>query len=285
MSLNLRVGLVRYLNAKPLYFGLSQQLPEAKFELDLPSRLAVRLAAGELDLALIPSIEFLRGVTRHQYVAMPGCAIATSGPVRSVKLLSHVPLSQIRRLALDEGSRTSQALCRVWLRGVHGVEPELLEELPIGMPAEESTADAVLVIGDRAMRLPEERFHQVIDLGQAWNQWTKLPFVFAVWAARNDSGFDLDILSPILMQCRDNGLIHVESIVSEHAPKLGLGHDETLYYLKNQLSYQLNEPEQAGLRLFAEKAAEMGLLPKGSDLVIHRSGNLAASNSRPTHYL
>lgn len=275
MSLNLRVGLVRYLNAKPLYYGLSQVLATASFEMDLPSRLATRLAHDDLDLGLIPSIEFLRGTADHQYIAMPGCAIATHGPVRSVKLLSHKPLDQIHRLALDEGSRTSQALCRVWLKGVHGVEPELLEELPIGMPAEESTADAVMVIGDRAMRLPESEFYQVIDLGEAWNRWTGLPFVFAVWAVRNGNRFDLDRLAQVLIQCRDNGLAHAESIALEHASRLGLGVDETLFYLKHQLSYQLNEPELAGLRLFAEKAAEMGIIPKGCEIAIHSHSNFA----------
>lgn len=271
----LRIGLVRYLNAKPLCYSLAGRLPQAELVTDLPSRLAAALAAGELDVAMIPSVEYLRGIKSCGYVALPGAAIATHGPVRSVKLLSHLPFGQIRRLALDEGSRTSQALCRVWLKGVHGVEPSILEELPIGMPPEESTADAVLVIGDRAMRLPEERFHAVVDLGEAWKNWTGLPFVFALWVAREREGLDLDRLSHVLNECRDTGLKNAVQIAMEQAPRLGLSVEECVFYLTQQLSYDLNEPELAGLRLFAAKAEAMGLVPEGSDVVIHRPRDFA----------
>lgn len=271
----LRIGLVRYLNAKPLCHTLAERLPEAELLMDLPSRLAVGLGAGQLDVAMIPSVEYLRGIKSYGYVALPGVAIATNGPVRSVKLLSHVPFGRIRRLALDEGSRTSQALCRVWLKGVHGVEPEILEELPIGIPPEESTADAVLVIGDRAMRLPEERFHAVVDMGEAWKSWTGLPFVFALWVARPRAGLDLDWLTRVLSECRDEGLKNAGEIAVEQAPKLGLSVEECVFYLTKQLSYGLNEPELAGLRLFATKAEAMGLVPEGSDVVIHRPRDFA----------
>lgn len=275
---DLRLGLVRYLNAKPLYFGLADRLPHAECVMDLPSRLAVSLAQGRLDVAMIPSVEYLRGARSCGYVVLPGSAIATQGPVRSVKLLSHVPLGQIRRLAMDEGSRTSQALCRVWLHGQHGVQPEVLEELPIGVPPEESTADAVLVIGDRAMSLPEEKYLTVVDLGEAWNRWTGLPFVFALWVARPRPGLDLEALAAVLVECRDEGLHHAGQIAQEHAPKLGLSVEECLYYLTKQLSYQLNEPELAGLRLFAAKAEAMGLVPEGSDVVVHSARDFAIRN-------
>lgn len=278
ISPDINLGLVRYLNAKPLYYGLGDRLPQARCVMDLPSRLAASLAEGRLDVAMIPSVEFLRGSKKAGYVVLPGAAIATQGPVRSVKLLSHVPFGQIRRLALDEGSRTSQALCRVWLKGLHGSQPEILEELPIGVPPEESTADAVLVIGDRAMSLPEERYLAVVDLGEAWNRWTGLPFVFALWVARPRPGLDLDLLSTVLAECRDDGLRHALTIAQEHAPRLGLTVDECVFYLTKQLSYQLNEPELAGLRLFAAKAEAMGLVPEGSEVVLHRPRDFAFRN-------
>jgi chorismate dehydratase len=277
MSTELRIGLVRYLNAKPLYDGLNQLLPEAAFITDLPSRLAMRLQAGDLDVALIPSVEFLRSGQKLGYIAMPSVSIAAAGPVRSVKLLSHVDFPQIRRLAMDEGSRTSQALCRVWLHGVHGVLPREIEELPIGVPPEESTADAVLVIGDRAMRLPEAEFRHVVDMGKAWNQWTGLPFVFAVWAVRPQGVSDLDELSLKLIQCRDMGLKNVSNIAAANAGLYNLSVDEIVYYLTQQLSYDFGEAEIAGLRLFAAKASQMGLVPEGCDIVLHRTRDTAKS--------
>lgn len=275
----LRIGLVSYLNAKPLYYGLHERFPNSRFIMDLPSRLARQLSDGLLDVALIPSIEYLRGSVDQRYIALSGCAIATKGPVRSVKILSHVPLGQIKRLALDEGSRTSQALCRIWLDQVHGVRPTSLEELPIGVPPEESTADAILVIGDRAMRLDENRFHTVADLGECWNQWTGLPFVFALWVARSNLDFDLSSMTSELESCRDDGLTHVDEIASEYAPKLGLDLEETRFYLTHQLSYFLDEPALAGLSLFAEKAAELELLPKGYNIVVHSEGNIGSRSS------
>ncbi len=260
----LRIGAVRYLNAKPLYDRLQSVAPELSVEMDLPSRLADRLGRGELDLALIPSVEYLRGAARG-YRIVPDLAIAARGPVRSVKLYSRVPFGDIKRLALDEGSRTSQALARIWLSEVHGVRPALIESLPMGVPVLESTADAVLLIGDRAMTDPEERFHEVVDLAEAWWRWTGLPFVFALWVARSE--IELGNLPDLLVRARDEGLQHVEQIATEVGPKLGLAPSDCLDYLQNNLSYKLNSPEIAGLRLFAQKAAAMGLGPEGVDLV------------------
>jgi chorismate dehydratase len=259
----------------PLYYGLEERLPGVTTVVDLPSRLAARMAIGELDIALIPSVEFLRGVASRGYFALPGAAIASQSAVRSVKLLSTVPIDRIRRLALDEGSRTSQALCRIWLDGVHGIRPELLEELPIGVPPEESTADAVLVIGDRAMRIDESRFHAVVDMGEAWNRWTGLPFVFAVWAAAPHADVKWNEVTTALNACRDEGLKNADRIAAEHASRLGLTFDECLSYLTKNLTYFLGEPELAGLRLYAAKAEAMGLVPERCDVVLHRSRDLA----------
>src|SRR3954447_23994841 len=142
MPPRLRVGAVSYLNAKPLYHRLDRWAPGVDLTMDLPSRLASRLADGDLDVALIPSVEYLRGAASG-YEILPGFAIAARGAVRSVKLFSRVPFERIERLALDEGSRTSQALARVWLDARHGIRPRQLEILPMGVPAQESTADAV----------------------------------------------------------------------------------------------------------------------------------------------
>src|SRR4051794_19041181 len=116
-----RVGAVNYLNTKPLIEGLASFAPHAELALDLPSRLADRLAAGALDVALIPVIEYFRAGT---YTVVPDVAIATRGPVLSVTLFSRVPWPEIRTVALDEGSRTSAALTRILLEKRHSIRPQ-----------------------------------------------------------------------------------------------------------------------------------------------------------------
>src|SRR5947209_16845523 len=144
----IRIGAVNYLNTKPLIHELDRLAPHAQLVLDYPSRLAEDLEAGRLDVALIPAIEYFRAGT---YRLIPDIAIASHGPVLSVTLFSRRPWSEIRRVALDEGSRTSAALVQILLRLRHGVHPEFVP-LPLDRNAEDLDTDAVLLIGDRAMR-------------------------------------------------------------------------------------------------------------------------------------
>jgi chorismate dehydratase len=266
MPARIRIGAVSYLNARPLYDRLEELAPGVVLTLDVPSRLADRLASGELDVALIPSIEYVRGAGRG-YRILPGFAIAAKGAVRSVKLFSRVPCERINRLALDAGSRTSQVLAQVWLHARYGIRPRQVEPLPLGVPAQESTADAVLLIGDRAMKVPAEGFHEVIDLGSAWHALTGLPFVFALWVAR--PGVDLGALPDALARSRAEGLAHARELAAEHGPRLGLDEATCYDYLTCALSYDLGEPEIAGLTRFAAMAAELGLAPAGVELVFH----------------
>src|SRR4051794_10546271 len=233
MPAPIRVGAVSYLNAKPLYHRLTEFAPGISLEMDLPSRLADRLAKGDLEIALIPSVEYFRGAA-DGYQILPGFAIAARGPARSVKLFSRVPLERIDRLALDAGSRTSQVLARVWLDARHGVRPGRIELLPMGVPVQESTADAVLLIGDRAMKVPDEGFHAVVDLAEAWQELTGLPFVFALWVVR--AGVDLGSLPEALARSRAEGLAHADALAAMHGPGLGLDVATCYDYLTRVLS-------------------------------------------------
>jgi chorismate dehydratase len=274
MPAPIRVGAVSYLNAKPLYYRLTEFAPGISLEMDLPSLLADRLGRGELDVALIPSVEYFRGASRG-YQILPGFAIAARGAVRSVKLFSRVPLARIDRLALDAGSRTSQVLAQVWLDARHGVRPRRIEPLPMGVPVQESTADAVLLIGDRAMKVPDAGFHAVVDLAEAWQRLTGLPFVFALWVVRAGAEVDLGSLPEALARSRAEGLAHAGELAATHGPGLGLDVATCYDYLTSVLSYELGEREIAGLRRFARMAAAMGLAPEGVDLVFHRRRDLA----------
>src|SRR5215475_9935703 len=122
MTAHLKVGAVTYLNTKPLVFRLEQFVPHAELSFDLPSRLADNLAAGRLDVALIPSIEYFH---KPDYKIVSDACIACRGPVLSVKLFCRVPVQQIRSLALDEGSRTSAALIQILLKQRFGIAPRL----------------------------------------------------------------------------------------------------------------------------------------------------------------
>ncbi len=263
----LRVGAVSYLNTKPLIYALERFAPGAQLVLDYPSRLADDLAAGRLDVALIPSIEFFHDPT---YSIVSDACIACRGPVLSVKLFSRGPVESIRTLALDEGSRTSAALVRILLAERHGVRPEL-KRLPVGDSLADSDADAVLLIGDRAMHSPAGRFEVVWDLGDEWCRWAGLPFVFAMWVAR--AGAELEGLDAALAEARDAGVAHLEEIAEREAAPLGLTRPQCLSYLRDNLYFYLGPREQRGLELFYRKASQLGLAPAGVELGFERLPN------------
>jgi len=257
----IRVGAVNYLNSKPLIEGLQGMIGEAELLLDYPSRLADDLRSGLLDVALIPSIECLRNA---EYEVVSDACVATQGPVLSVKLYSRVAPGAIRRLALDGGSRTSATLAQVMLAERFGVHPEV-EVLPVESSVRSTQADAVLLIGDRAMHPPQEQFAVTWDLGEEWLNWTGLPFVFALWAAR--AGTDLGPVDEALGRARDLGVRNVEAIARREAPRVGISEQTALCYLSQNLHYRLGSAERSGLRLFHELAVKLGLAPEGVDLV------------------
>lgn len=279
----LRVGAVSYLNSKPLIEGLDELLgfsctqrcesaaPNGKagrrhqgcktvcerggeLTLDVPSRLADDLAAGELDVALIPSVEALTG---EGYQIISDACVAARGPVRSVKLYSRVPVGQIHSLALDEGSRTSAALTRTILHERYGVEPEL-RPFPLGSSLDDCDADAILMIGDRAMHEPSGDFADTWDLGEHWFRWTGRPFVFAVWVARD--GIPTDRVSEVLTQARDRGVASIAEIAGRDAAGLGLTAASAESYLRRNLHFYFRRPERASLELFQQLATSAGVI-------------------------
>jgi chorismate dehydratase len=258
----MRIGAVSYLNTRPLVYRLAELAPQHELVLDLPSRLAERLEAGELDVALIPSVEYFQ---HPEYTILSDACIACRGPVRSVKLFSRVSPQSIRSLALDEGSRTSAALVQILLRERFGVWPQLVP-FPITARPEEITADALLMIGDRAMRRPAGDFVEEWDLGDVWCRWAELPFVFAMWVARAEAassanGESLAELAVVLGQARDSGVAHVAEIAQQEHAAVGLTYDECLTYLRDHLYFYLGSRELSGLALFRRHAAALGLAP------------------------
>lgn len=270
----MRIGAVNYLNSKPLVEGLEALAPDVRLLFDLPSRLADSLAAGRLDVALIPSVEFFRAAG---YKVVSDACVACRGPVLSVKLLFRVPPSEVRRMALDEGSRTSAALAQILLAEQFGVRPEWTP-LPIGCGLETTDADAVLLIGDRAIASGErgsgseerEAFVEVWDLGNVWSRWTGLPFVFAMWVARPD--VDECRAAEILAAARDLGVQRLSEIAAAEANLLRIDRNLATRYLSENLHFTLERSERQGLRRFYELCVAHGLAPAGLDLAVDGEG-------------
>lgn len=264
-----RIGAVNYLNSKPLVCGLEALAPEVRLIFDLPSRLADSLSAGRLDVALIPTVEYFRA---PGYRVVSDACVACRGPVLSVKLHFRVPPKDVRRVALDEGSRTSSALTQILLAELHGVRPEL-EPLPIGCGLAASDADAVLLIGDRAIAsqaaatqwVPGEERERAIcevwDLGEVWCRWTGLSFVFAMWIARPD--VQAVEVAPVLNAVRDDGLRQLARIAAREAAALGIPKELATHYLIDNLHFKLGRKERAGLRRFYQLCVKHGLAPGG----------------------
>jgi len=281
----MRIGAVSYLNTKPLVYRLAELAPQHELVFDLPSRLADDLAAGRLDVALIPSVEFFQ---HSDYTIISDACIACRGPVRSVKLFSRVPLESIRTLALDEGSRTSVALVQILLRERFGLAPQLI---PFAIDARPETiaADALLMIGDRAIRPPHGPFVAEWDLGDVWCRWSELPFVFAMWVAGKSSGFSvqgsgaqLDELAMLLNQARDMGVASVEEIAAAEHATVGLSYNECLAYLRDHLHFFLGSQELAGLQLFQQYATRLGLVPRsGADIRVCQDSKWQAGMPAP----
>jgi chorismate dehydratase len=257
----MRIGAVNYLNSKPLVYGLKNESAGARLLFDLPSRLAESLAAGRLDVALIPSVEFFRSTG---YAIVSDACVACCGSVRSVKLHFRVPPREVSQIALDEGSRTSAALALILLQELAGVTPRR-ESLPIGSGVNQTDADAILLIGDRAMQDAGDEFIDVWDLGEQWQAWTGLPFVFAMWVAR--PGVDTAELAETLANVRDQGVAHLIEIAAYEGPLIGVTAESALSYLRDNLHFTLGDEEKHSLRRFYDSCAARGLVPRSGKVI------------------
>jgi chorismate dehydratase len=252
----LRVGIVHYVNSRPLAWGLLHGAAGESFvgERLAPAAIADRLTSGMLDVGLVPSIELAR---IPGLVVVPGLAIAALHEVRSVLLVSKVPAAEIRSVALDENSRTSAALVRILLADRYGIRPEL-RAAPARLPSMLADADAALLIGDPALAVERERF-VVLDLAGEWLELTGLPFVFAVWAARRGSA--TPALAAALEASFAAGWAALDEIVAEAARDTGLPLSVLRDYYTRNLRYRMGPAEHAGLAEFLRRAHLHGLAP------------------------
>ncbi len=261
----LRLGIVPYLNVLPLLEGLDGDFPREGWVRATPRVQAELLERGEVDVAAVSSFEGLRRAPRYRLV--PGAAIGSEGPVRSVVLYSKVPLPEVRAVLLDRASLTSIHLLQVLLKEGHGLAPELRVAPAPLTPRETWGAlpeDAFLVIGDAALAL-QGPFPLQLDLGGEWHRQTGLPFVFAAWWVREGLELTVEECSAFA-QARERGTARIAEIVSrlpdEETTPCG-GPLGVVDYLTNAVRFGLGPRELEGLALFREKLLRHGLLPQG----------------------
>jgi chorismate dehydratase len=246
-----RVAAVSYLNTVPLVWGMlhGPQKGLADLSFCLPSECADRLRAGDADIGLIPVIE----AARQNLPSVPGTGIACDGPVRSILLFTKTPWTAIRRVAVDNGSRTSVMLTRVLLRERFGIEPDLVVMRPQLAPML-ADADAALLIGDAALRVqPERHPYEYLDLGAAWKDLTGLPMVFARWAGPH--------LPPDAAALFDGswryGEERLPEIIDHQADRRGLPRSLVREYLNHNIRFTIGPRELQGLETYLSLAAAL----------------------------
>jgi chorismate dehydratase len=269
----LRISAISYLNTAPLMWDFEHGAAGGDFEISytLPSACARSLQEGSADIGIIPAAAYTQIPSLE---ILPGVAIASLRPVRSILLISKLPIDQIRTVALDTSSMTSVALTKVifekWLGGgqtFFPMAPDIDQML--------RSHDAGLVIGDPALQIDRSRY-LTLDLAEEWIRHTGKPFVFAFWAIREqalrEAQSSLD-LAHIFQQSRDHGLApaSLDQIASEWSPRLGLSEASIRSYLTENIHYQLDPACLEGLQLFYRYAAEIGALPPAPEVRFLRS--------------
>jgi chorismate dehydratase len=263
-----RVGHIQFLNCLPIYWGLmrSGALLDVDLHKDTPERLSADLVAGDLDIGPITLVEFLRHA--DELLLLPDLAVGSDGPVLSVNLISTRPPAELdgRPVALGSTSRTGVMLAQMLLSERYGAEPEYFR-CPPDLSQMLMEADAGVLIGDPALRAMYEapsRGLQVIDLAEAWKEWTGLPMVFAVWAVRKDfasahPGLVKDV-HEAFQRSRDLCLGELDE-VAESAARWEPFDAATLANYFRALDFSLGERQIAGVREFARRAANRGEVP------------------------
>lgn len=268
----LRIAAIRFLNPAPLMWDfehppLSEELAK-RYRLDwmLPSECADSLASGTADLGLVP----IAALARNPHLRiLPGCTIASKKYVRSLLLVrrSAQDLSAIRTVAADTASRTTVTYARLLFRKWNNASAQFLP-MAANLDVMLEQANAAIVIGDPALMALEEQANRYErtgeelvyhDLAYEWRSLTGLPFISAVWAARE--GVDTSIAED-LIRSRDHGMANVDALVNEWSKKMPVPAATIRTYLTENIHYVLDEECIEGMKGFYRMAAEAGVLPK-----------------------
>ncbi len=247
-----RVGAVSYFNAEPLIFNLNDH-PQVKLQRFAPAALAEELDSRRIDVALVPSIDYQQ--PGRDWLILPVSAIASDGPVLTVRVFSRQPLEQIDTLACDTDSHTSIALARIiWnKRFGKNLRVQPLEKFS-------PTENSILLIGDKVLPHLHEYPCQ-LDLGQAWKELTGRPFVYAFWAMHADTRPAAAELVKILTHAAQQGRANLQQIIQQTSDQHGFDEQLALSYLTENLCFDFGPGEQAGLEKFYQLADETAVQP------------------------
>ena len=252
-----RLGAVVYLNARPLTWALDASPERWHVRYDVPSVCAELLHGGGVDLGLIPSIEYLQ---RPDYRFVPGVGIGSRGEIATVALYTRKAIGDVQTLALDTSSRTSVALTRVLCAKRFGISPRFVPHGP-DLAAMTKACDAGLLIGDPAFDADHASLGlRKIDLGAEWTAMTGLPFIYAAWTGRPGAVSAADVDG--LQSAQAEGVAATGAIAVEYGRGNAQVAERAARYLRDNVKYGLGAEEAAGLQLFLDYAAELGLGPK-----------------------
>ena len=274
-----KISIVKYLNSVPLAWGILEGQQASKFDpvLHIPSECADQLREGKVDIGLIPSIEFQR-IPGAKIV--PGPVVACRHRVRSVLLISVLPLWKVRTVAVDTSSRTSAVLARIVFDQFFHTRPDFRPAAP-DLAAMLAENDAALLIGDSALKFMQENEQpdaekqkvllkrgpqplEVFDLAERWKFLTGLPFVFAFWAVR--PGFAADGIVEALKESREYGVKNIPDIAKRYSLELSLKEEFLREYLTDNVDYHMDESCVEGLRIFYQMAARVGAIKSARDV-------------------
>jgi predicted solute-binding protein len=283
----LRISIVQYLNTAPLVWGFTNGPLRGKYDLSftVPSLCAEALRSGAADVAIIPAIEYQR---MDSLMILPDMAIASKNRVRSLLIIAKKPISQVRSIALDHSSRSTQALTRILCAEHWKNAPQFFEAPPdANMMLQE--ADAALLIGDQALQLSvaiedaamigslgelvcegskagikNANTLYVYDIVEQWRKMTALPAVLAMWAARPDAATP-EVIADFAAS-RKHGLARIAEISKAAAPQLNLPPAVLASYLSWNIDYSLDAENRRGLELYYQRAAHLGLIPQAKPI-------------------
>lgn len=264
----MRIAASTYLNSAPLVYSFSQGSLRQAYEFlgdAAPSRCAAMLDARQCEIALIPVIEYQR---IPGLLMIPDVAVASKKRVQSVLIASRCSLHEVRRVTLDTSSRTSQTLVRILFERKFGSRPIFIERTPdfaAGCENMFEDSDAALVIGDPAMRLAAlapQLGLQIYDLAEEWREMTGLPFVFAVWAARAEMIENHEVIARDFLAAKREGMARLNQIATSYAEDLKLPQQHLLAYLQDNVNYDLDPENIAGMQRYFALATECGFIPE-----------------------
>ena len=289
----LRISVVEFLNTAPLVWGFTDGPLQGRYDLSftVPSLCAEALRSGQVDVAIIPAIEYQR---MDGMVVLPEMAVAAKGEVRSILVLAKKPIEQAKRIALDTNSRSSVALTRLLCGGLWRIAPEFIDAAPdpAAMLAE---ADAALVNGDPALRIrlkvdahlakapgtkgccdselasdqseipvPGVDTLFVYDVADQWRRMTGKPCVLAIWVGRRDL-ITPDVVADFLAS-KEYGLARIGEIAEAASLKLDLPPRDLESYLRDNIDFSLDAANLEGLELYFRQSAAAGLIPRAKPI-------------------